>query len=106
MNNRKFTVMDADGERTIGYNNGIRMFLPRDRVEGFYRKHNGWCIDEQTIIRNPDIQLFVIQTTDKNDNPISYIATRDDVIDYGIEIEHHQHGSQYCLPYKYWTPYR
>jgi hypothetical protein len=98
--------MDADGERTIGYNNGFKIILPRDRVEGFYRKYNGWSIDEQTIVRNPDLQIFIIKTTDKDDNPIQYMATRDDIIDHGIPIEHHQHGSQYCLPWKYWTPFR
>lgn len=107
MKKRKIVVIEEDGtEKTIGYTDGIRAFLPRDRVEGFYRKHNGWAVDERVIILYPDIQLFVVQTTDEDDNPINYIATRDDMIDHRIEIEHHQHGSQYCLPWKYWTPYR
>lgn len=106
MKNRKFTVTEGDNEKTIGYNNGFRMFLPRDRELHYFRKHNGWAVDEEILVRNPDIQIFVIKTTDENNEPINYMATRDDIIEHSIEIEYHNHGSQYCLPWKYWTPYR
>lgn len=106
MKSRKFTVKQGDGEvRTIGYNNGFRIILPRDRVAGFYRKHNGWSIDEETIVKNPGLQIFVIKTTDEDGKPINYITTRDNIIDHHIMVEHHEHGSQYCLPLEYWTPY-
>jgi hypothetical protein len=107
MGNRLITVTELDGEtKKIGYNQGAIMFLPRDRVKHFFRNHNGWAIDEEVLVRNPDLQIFSVRTTDKEDKPIHYLATRDAIIDYGIKMEHGKHGSQYCLPLKYWTAYR
>ena len=103
MSNRRIVVTDGNGkENTVGYVRGNTGFLLKKKSKHFFRKYQAWAIDEEVLVRNPDIEVFIVKEEEEN---VNYLTTRDNFIEYSKEINYGGHLPQLALPLKYWTEY-
>lgn len=103
MANRKIIVTDKNGkENNVGYVKGSTGFLLKKKSVHFFRKYQAWAVDEEVLVRNPDIEIFVVKEEEEKKN---YLTTRESFVEHAKEIEYRGHLPQLALPLKYWTEY-